>query len=99
MITNSLYFASVVKLVIQESTALTLNVVFANKRVICRMYVVETIAKETISKKLMKQEDVSASLTEIVVEVDPKTSEKLKDLSTGNVNTSMNVQEDQGRKR
>ena len=46
-------------------------------------------------------EDVSTSLNEIVAETDPKTSEKPVDISTGNVNTemSMDVQEDQGRKR
>ena len=38
MITNSLYVASVMKLVIQESTALRLNAVFASKRAICRTY-------------------------------------------------------------
>ena len=35
MITKSLYVASVVKVVIQESTALRLNNVFEHKSVIC----------------------------------------------------------------
>ena len=44
-------------------------------------------------------EDVSASLNEIVAGADLKTSEKPVDLSTTNVKTSMDFQEDQGRKR
>ena len=54
MITNSLYVASVMKLVIQESTVLRLNAVFASKMAVCRTYVIATISKKTISKNLMK---------------------------------------------
>ena len=102
MITNSLYVPSVVKLVIHESTALRLNAVFASKRVICRTYVIELTSTEENNKQEANEvpaEDMSASLNEIVAEADPKTNERPVDLSTTNVKTSMDFQEDQGRKR